>query len=211
MKKLLLSLLSRIDCQTAAEWRGIREARAAKPHGKAVQFAFAVHDKHGNERRFFCFAEPMDRPPLRSLNYALRMTELEMGVNRETLIQFIDALKEPLSGGKGAIDLGKVWQIVAALEERVNLAPFEEHLYWAAACEFFELSEDLEDFNFKEQEGKIAMWKQQGPADAFFLQPPLRDRLPLAGRLSVDLGKLLKMQELELRRQKSIFPFLTSE
>jgi len=210
MKKLLISILSRFDRQTASEWRGLIQARTEKPLNKRIEFAFSIADENGNHRRFYTWVNPLDRPPKRTITWGVRMAELGMGIDRETLGMFIDEMNEILSGKGGAMHIGKIANMVYAIETRMNLAPFEDHLYWSAAVEFFELHEDLEDFIFEEQEHKIKLWKASMPSANFFLQPPFQGKLLSAGQLLQDLATKFKMQELELRAQGRSYPFLHS-
>ena len=211
MKRFLLYLLSRIDRQTAAEWRGMIEAKNERPLNKAIEFAFAVIDSNGNERRFFMWKNAIDRPPIRELNYILRMSELEMGLNREDLATFMHDIQEQLSASKGSIDLGKVWKFTDMIQERIMLAPWEEHLYWAAAVEFFELTETLTDFVFQEQEAKIKLWKENGPSARFFTSGPIADKLRLAAQSEEDLAKMFTMQMLQMRSQEKRLKLLRDE
>lgn len=211
MKNLLLRILARIDRQTASEWRGLIEARGNTALDKKLEFAFSVTDKHGNERRFFMFKNPVDRPPRRSLTYTQRMAELAMGLDRETLKEWTAAMRGVLSPENGHIHLGKIWELVIAMDQRLAMAPMEEHLYVAASVEFFELTEDLTDYDLEVNAAKIALWKQSGPSHAFFLTSQVADRLPLIEQLGTDLESLFKMQQLELRSQAHTLNWLPSE
>ena len=144
----------------------------------------------GGVNYFTC--APEDLPAKRYQEFTVRFEEMRMACNREYLLHYVDAAKNLLGGTKGEINLVDFHTLVWDLEQRLNLAPLEDHIYKIASVLYFDLNEELSTYNFEYNNEKIAKWKAHDGPPGFFFDKPMRDLCGL-GKLSTgDLATFLK-------------------
>jgi hypothetical protein len=197
------------DNKAAEELVAIRKARKVRAFEKhEFEYCFSATGPDGKTFKYYCFKDPINRPPRRHANWILRLDELRMGMKRENLLEFVMAIKEVMAGGKQGIDLNKLYTLIGEIHARIEFAPYEDQMYYLAAAEFFTLDETLDDFVFHEQEAKIEIWKHdKNPAD-FFLQKPLSELIGFKFSSKGDLESHLKVTRLINLRQDQILKSL---
>jgi hypothetical protein len=173
---------------------------------KPTEHAFTVTNREtGETREYYRLKDPFDRPPLRHLSWAVRMNELQMGMDKATIQEFIAEIRANLDGQRGAtIRLSKVMQLAGEMENRMILAPHEEQIYWLAAVEYFEEGEDIIDFNFDLNKAKIDFWKSSETALDFFLRKPVAELIGWNELSRNSLADHLDRSRIELHRQKRV-------
>jgi hypothetical protein len=103
--------------------------------------------------------------------------ELEMKCDKRYLEMHCKAMEILLSDPK-KININAIAIINKNLKERLNLAPFPDHIYKLASVMFFDDSESPYNYDYKYGQKKIEGWKQGGSMLDFFLKIPLKDLIP---------------------------------
>lgn len=105
--------------------------------------------------------------------------ELEMKCDKVYLEKHCKAVEVILSDPK-KINIQAIAIINKNLKERLNLAPFPDHIYKLASVMFFDENESPYNYDFKYGHEKIARWKRGGSMLDFFLKIPLKDLMPFS-------------------------------
>lgn len=177
---------------------------------KKIEHAFTCENKKTKEiRTFYRFKDIMDMPPLRYSNWYARMNELSMGVDREYLLNLRDLMVENLSGSKGTINLQQAGTYIDDLYARLMLAPNEDQIYYAASIEYFDLDEDLTDYNFNYNNDKIRFWKESHESLAFFLRKPVRELLGWEKTSKQAIQAHLTKAKLQIESSRLLIPSLS--
>lgn len=157
------------------------------PDVKAVtEFAFEIEGKE-----FYSFKNLLDMPAPRYQRIQEFMREAEMRITSESLSDFIGLVKD-------ALNKGKITDAVIFLNSVENLtSQFIETdtFYRLFTCLFFDLEEDITDYDFDYNEYKIKLFKSQ-PANSFFFQKPMRMYLPQVDISEQDLEVFLKQTDI---------------
>lgn len=168
------------------EIRKIHKGTALHPdYKKMIEFAF---DIDGEE--FYTFKTLADMPSERYYKSSEMMSELEMRMRRETLLQYLDKMDE--LGNQG--NFGKMLAIIEEMKYRTSMLIETETLYRLASCVFFTLEEDLTTYDYDYNDEKIVKFKRQKISD-FFLKEPVKRYIPLANISAEDLAVCLKLTE----------------
>lgn len=151
-----------------------RKAKFYKlPNGEVAVEAF----KH-NGKVYYHFTDTFKMPPGRALCALAIYEELRMRCTRDYLEKHIRATELILSGQKGKIDLNTLVLINANLKERLQLAPFPDHIYKLASVTFFDETESPFSYDFAYNQKKIEEWKRDPQILDFFLQTQFKDLMP---------------------------------
>ena len=126
---------------------------------------------------YWCFDNTHEVPAGRALAALTFYDEMERRVGREYLIEHTKAMDEILSDPK-RIRISHIMQLNIHLKERLNLAPFPEHIYKLASVIFFDKNESLYGYDFDYNEKKIERWKSGGGSLDFFSRTPLNELIP---------------------------------
>jgi hypothetical protein len=103
-------------------------------------------------------------------------------------------LNETVELVKDALNKGKVTDAIVLLtiiENLSNLYIETDTFYRLFTCLFFDLDEDITDYDFDYNEDKIKLFKSQ-PATAFFFSQPMKRYLPQIDISEADLEVFLK-------------------
>lgn len=138
--------------------------------------------KHGG-KVYYQFADHFKMPAGRAVCALAIYEELRMRCTADYLRLHIEATDKILNAPAGKIKLTALAQINANLKERLNLAPFPDHIYKLASVVFFDENESPYSYDFEYNQKKIAEWKKDGDLLYFFLSMPFSDLMAL-GSLS---------------------------
>jgi hypothetical protein len=126
---------------------------------------------------YWCFDNTYEVPTGRMLAALAIYTELEMRCDRAYLEAHCNAMEKLMSDTK-KFSLTHIAQLHINMKERLNLAPFPEHMYKMASVIFFDKNESLYSYDYAYNEKKIAAWKAGEGSLDFFSQTQLGALIP---------------------------------
>lgn len=131
-------------------------------------------------RSYYRFKEEKLIPTGRYKYIYAHLKEVDMRMNRETLLAYVKDFKDLLngSGSKKIIQIGELWKLVINLESRVSLAFEPATIERLASVIYFDDSEDLSTYDRKYGQKKIDFWTENNVKD-FFLTKPISELLGL--------------------------------
>lgn len=150
---------------------------------KAFGTEVATEAFRHNGKTYYQFADSFKMPAGRAVCALAIYEELRMRCTADYLRLHIEATDKILNAPAGKIKLTALAQINANLKERLNLAPFPDHIYKLASVVFFDDNESPYSYDFEYNQKKIADWKKDGDLLYFFLSMPFSD-LTALGNLS---------------------------
>lgn len=150
-----------------------------------TEFAFEIDGKE-----FFTFKNLLDMPAPRYQRIQEFIREAEMRITSKELNEFITIIKEALNKGK----ITDAIIFLNAMENLTNVYIETDTFYRLFTCLFFDLDEDVTDYDFDYNESKIELFKAQ-PATSFFFSKPMSKYLPAANISEQDLDTFLKQTE----------------
>jgi hypothetical protein len=154
-----------------------------KPKFKSFGTEMATKAFTHNGKAYYQFADNFKMPAGRAICALAIYEELRMRCTADYLKLHIEATEKILNGATGKIRLTDLAQINTNLKERLNLAPFPDHIYKLASVVFFDDTESPYSYDFEYNQKKIADWKKDGEMLYFFLSMPFKDLISL-GSLS---------------------------
>jgi hypothetical protein len=158
---------------------------------KAIEFAFEIQ---GIE--YFQFKNLADMPSERYYAVSERITEVEMRIDRESLLAYLDKIEELINLG----NFGRVGAIVEEMRFRTEMLVETETLYRLASCVFFTIDEDLTTYDLDFNDAKIAIFKKEKIND-FFFKEPIKKFIRLPSISQQDLELCLKLTEARKKYQ----------
>jgi len=135
---------------------------------------------------YWCFDNTYEVPTGRMLAALAIYSELEMKCDRKYLDLHVAAMEKILSDPK-KISISHIVQLNVNLRERLNLAPFPDHIYKMASVIFFDKNESLYSYDYDYNEKKIETWKTSGGTLDFFCQTQLIELIPFLKTQGKDL------------------------
>jgi len=147
-----------------------------------TEFAFDIDGKE-----FYTFKNLLDMPAPRYQRIQEFIREAEMRITSIDLLDFLELIKD-------AINKGKITDAVIFVNSIENLASQyieTDTFYRLFTCLFFDLDEDITDYDFDYNEEKLELFKSQ-PANAFFFSQPMKKYLPQTDISAQDLEVFLK-------------------
>jgi hypothetical protein len=154
-----------------------------KPKLKAYGTEVATEAFRHKGKVYYNFTDSYKMPAGRAMCALAIYEELRMRCTVDYLRKHIEATEVILNPQNGKIKLTKLAQINANLKERLNLAPFPDHIYKLASVVFFDETESPYSYDFDYNQKKIAEWKKDGELLYFFLNMPFSDLMQF-GKLS---------------------------
>jgi len=148
----------------------------------STEFAFEIDGKE-----YHTFKNLLDMPAPRYQRIQEFIREAEMRITSTELIDFIEMIE-------GALNKGKVTDAIIFLNAIKNLTSQyieTDTFYRLFTCLFFDLEEDIIDYDFDYNEEKLKLFKAQ-PATSFFFQEPMKRYLPQIDISEEDLAIFLK-------------------
>ena len=154
-----------------------------KPKNKTFGTEIATEAFRHKGKVYYSFQDTFKMPAGRSVCALAIYEELRMRCTSDYLRKHIAATKAILNPGDKKIKLTDLAIINNNLEERLNLAPFPDHIYKLASVIYFDENESPYSYDFDYNQKKIADWKKDGELLYFFLNMPFSDLIPF-GKLS---------------------------
>lgn len=128
-----------------------------------------------------------DFGPRRMAEYQLSFVEFTLGVTREYLLGYVDKMEEALKIRDGAVDLNAPNVLTWELKLRLQHVQPERLMYRAASAYFFDLEEDLTQYDIAYNNAKIDKWRASGDPADFFFRTPIRQLLRLPHKSEAEL------------------------
>ena len=163
-----------------------KKATCLHPVYKTVtEFAFEIDGKE-----YYTFKNLLDMPPLRYQSVMEFIREVEMRITGKDLMALTECMRD-------AINKGKITDVVIFINTIDNLTSqyLETETYYRLfSCVFFDLEEDIMNYDYDYNESKIELFKAQ-PATSFFFNQPMTKYLPHVDISYKDLEVYLKQTE----------------
>lgn len=147
-----------------------------------TEFAFEIDGKE-----FWKFKNMLDMPAPRYQRVMEFIREAEMRITSQDLTELIGLIKDALNKGK----ITDAVIFLNAIENLTGQFIETDTFYRLFTCLFFDLDEDVTDYDFDYNEDKIKLFKSQ-PQTAFFFTQPMREYLPQIDISDRDLEVFLK-------------------
>lgn len=168
----------------------IRKTENLHPdYKKSIEFAF-----NADGEDYYAFTNVADMPEGRYYALTERLTEMDMRINREDLVEYMDKVEAHINTG----NFSKVMAIIEEIKYRASMLIETETLYKVASCVFFTLKEDLTTYDIDYNDKKIAIFKRE-KIESFFLNEPVKRFIPLPSISAEDLVGCLKLSEVRKR------------
>ena len=152
---------------------------------KAIEFAFEIA---GIE--YFQFKNLADMPSERYYSVSEKITEVEMRIDRQSLMDYMNKIEELINQGS----IGKIAAITEEIKFRTEMLCETETLYRLASSIFFTIDEDLTTYDLDFNDAKIAIFKKEKISD-FFFKEPIKRFIKLPDISQQDLELCLKLTE----------------
>lgn len=155
-----------------------------KPKFKAFQNnEVAVEAFRYQGKVYYHFPDSFKIPAGRAICALAIYEEMRMRCTAEYLKKHIEAVEMILNPSDKKINLNILAIINNNLKERLNLAPFPDHIYKLASVTFFDETESPYTYDFDYNKKKIEQWKRDPEMLDFFLTMPFVGLMPY-GNLS---------------------------
>lgn len=129
-------------------------------------------------KTYYHFTDSFKMPAGRAIAAIAIYEELRMRCTADYLAKHIAATEMILNAGSGKIKLNDLAIINNNLKERLNLAPFPDHIYKLASVVFFDETESPFSYDFEYNRKKIELWKKEPELLNFFLTMQFNDLMP---------------------------------
>lgn len=146
-----------------------------------------------NGKVYYHFADSFKIPAGRAVFALAIYEELRMRCTREYLEKHIRATELILSPENKRLDLNALAEINHNLKQRLNLAPFPDHIYKLASVTFFDESESPYGYDTNYNAKKIEAWKKDPAMLDFFLQTQFKDLIPFSTTSTSDVSNYFKV------------------
>ena len=148
----------------------------------SIEFAFDIDGKE-----FHTFKNLLDMPAPRYQRIQEFLREAEMRITSKDLTDLIEVIKDALNKGKITDSI----IFLNAIENLTSQYVETDTFYRLFTCLFFDLDEDITDYDFDYNEEKLALFKSQ-PMTSFFFSQPMKKYLPQVDISKQDLEVFLK-------------------
>jgi len=138
-------------------WHRAKAKKGLHKSGKRIKYAFTV-----GITDYYQLVNDLDLPEKRFAYLRHYYHEMQMRLTKETLLEFMDAMKKAVNPEKGkSVELGKVDRLIDEITERTKWLFEPESLYRMASVVYFTLDEDITDYDERENEAKIKAFKKK--------------------------------------------------
>ena len=180
-------------------WHKAKAKKGLHKSGKRIKYAFTV-----GITDYYQLVNDLDLPEKRFAYLRHYYHEMQMRLTKETLLEFMDAMKKAVNPEKGkAVELGKVDRLIDEITERTKWLFEPESLYRMASVVYFTLDEDITDYDERENEAKIKAFKKKDML-SHFLQTLTNEQSGLFN-LSPDALKTYSEQLADLSQKQLDF------
>lgn len=150
--------------------------------------------RHGG-KIYYRFNDAFKMPAGRGFAALAIYEELQMRCTADYLKKHVRAMELLLSPSDKRLRLNEIAQINQNLKERLNLAPFPDHIYKLASVTFFDENENPASYDFAYNQKKIAEWKKDPKLLDFFLQVPFKDLMPSLNTPDIDAKMFFQVSD----------------
>lgn len=147
-----------------------------------------------NGKKYYQFENAFDMTTGRGLQALVIYDEFRMRCDREYLEKHIKAVEILLNDPK-KIKVGEIALIHANLKERINIAPYPDHIYKLASIMFFDGSENPYAYDSAYNQKKIAEWRADADMLPFLVKVPLKALMPFTEVPNEDLKTYFQVAE----------------
>ena len=147
-----------------------------------TEFAFDI-----NGKEYWQFKNLLDMPAPRYQRIQEFIREAEMRITSQELNDMIELIKDALN--KGRITDAVIF--LNGIENLTNQFIETDTFYRLFSCLFFDLDENITDYDFDYNDEKIKLFKSQ-PQVGFFFSQPMKRLLPQIDISESDLDTFLK-------------------
>jgi len=133
-----------------------------------VEFAFEIDGKE-----YWQFKNIIDTPPKRYQKLLEFMRESEMRITGKELLEMNKLIMDALNKGK----ITDAIILLSSIDNLTNQYIETDTFYRLFTCVFFDLEENIIDYDYDYNDPKIKSFQAQ-PAAAFFFNQPMRAYLP---------------------------------
>ena len=150
-----------------------------------TEFAFEIDGKE-----YHTFKSLFDMPAPRYQRIQEFIREAEMRITSKDLLELLKLTKEALNGGK----ITDAVLLLTGTENLTSQYIETDTFYRLFTCLFFDLDEDITDYDFDYNDEKLELFKSQ-PRVAFFFSQPMKKYLPQIDISEQDLEVFLKQTD----------------
>ena len=165
---------------------------------KSISKAFKVEGE-----QFYEFDNLSDCPAGRYFRIQQFMVELNLRIDKDTLVKLLDASLKAVDDG----DITRSVIIQTDIKNRTEFIVETETAYRLASAAFFTLDEDLTTYDFDYNQKKIEKFKKER-ISTFFLTRPMKRLIPQINISGEDLEIYLKMTEAQRQFESKLMPGL---
>lgn len=148
------------------------------------------------DQKYFMIENAFEMRTGRALCAITYYEEFRMRCDHDYLTKHCRAIDILLSDPK-KISIGVIAILHENLKERVNLAPYPDHIYKLASVMFYDDSESPFSYDFKYNQEKIKRWKEDPDLLPFLVSTPLRELMPFGEHAKHNLETFLQLKESE--------------
>lgn len=200
---------SRLDKNKFIE-RMFGRTKKLKRHIVADKYKIVLAFEHGGHK-YYQFENVFDISTGRGLQAMIIYEEFKMRCDREYLEKHIKAVNKILSNPK-TINIVTLATIHKNLEERLNLAPFPDHIYKLASVLFFDETESPFAYDMKYNNQKVSGWRADEEILPFLVQQPLKALMPFLDTPKETLQTYFKVSDvIEKMNQTNLSEVLSKQ
>lgn len=145
-------------------------------------------------KSYYMFDNSFKIPSARAMSALVFYEELRMRCSEDYLRKHVRAMETILSDPK-KISIHTIALLNNNLKERLNLAPFPEHIYKLASVVFFDDSESPYSYDMAYNRKKIELWKQDPEMLDFFLSREIQELMPYMNLPEKNAGTYFQVSE----------------
>ena len=164
-------------------------------HEAAINYAFSVGKDH-----YYEFKSALDIPIKRLRLMKQFYSEMEMNIDKNTLVQFCEKIMGHLDKQQSA----QAAILVDELKYRSTFAFEFSTLYRLASCTYFTLEENVKDYDFEYNDDKIENFKKKEATLKYFLATLLQNSNSLVGLSDYDFQAYSKNLAKKLAKQRKL-------
>lgn len=149
--------------------------------------------------QYWEFVQVADMPETRRTHYTYMREEMMMGIDRELQYKIINQMRAALDKS----ELARVSTILFMWEDTLKNITTVENLYNIASLMYFDMKEDLANYDLDYAQQKIEKFKKL--PKSFFFNRLLQEGLKISGEsLQKDMDQLLKESAVKLKAYSRI-------
>lgn len=144
-------------------------------------------------------------PYVRGNQATLFYKEVQMGVNRDYLMWFLDEMDKILNPSEHKLNLERLYTLKNVLKEKVTYIFDPDLIYSLASVVYFDQHEDPYKFNLDYSKKKVARWKKNESVESFFLRQPIKRLTPfLTSQEETIITSIRLAEELKQEHTKNL-------